>query len=142
MNVQHPGWLPVAGLAGLLLLSGCGPLEEGPKTNSGDQQPAIDAYDRGMDHAKKGEFDKAIAEFTEAIRLDPEYTAAYCDRGFTYDEKGDVDKAIADYTETIRLNPKYADAFYNRGVGYEDKGDKAKAEADFAKAKELGYEPE
>ena len=37
----------------------------------------------------KGECDKAIADFTEAIRLDPQSASAYYDRGRAWAEKGD-----------------------------------------------------
>jgi len=51
------------------------------------------------------DYDKAIADFTEAVRLDPnDYTNFYF-RAIAYIDKGDYDKAIADYNEVERLNP-------------------------------------
>ena len=91
---------------------------------------------------EKGDWGRAIWEYSEAIRLDPKFATAYCNRGAAYGEKGDWDRAIADCTEAIRLDPHYVPAYYNRALTYEKKGDQTKAEADFAKAKELGYEPE
>ena len=78
-----------------------------------------------------------MAEFTEAIRLKPDFAEAYNNRGLIYGNMGEHDKAIADYTEAIRLKPEYADAYYNRGIAYEKKGDKAKAADDFNRAKDL-----
>ena len=57
-------------------------------------------------YGEKGDHDKAIADFTEAIRLNPKYAEAYYNRGFAYGKKGDHDKAITDYTAAIRINPK------------------------------------
>jgi len=54
------------------------------------------------------EYDKAIADYDEVIRLDPKDVFAYIYRGCAYERKGDYDKAIADYDEAIRLDPKYA----------------------------------
>ena len=64
---------------------------------------------------EKGDFDKAIADYTQAIRLDPKDAEAHFGRGCSYSKKGDHDKAIADFTDAIRLNPKHADAYHNRG---------------------------
>ena len=57
----------------------------------------------------------AIADCTEAIRLDPKFADAYNLRGNAYAGKGERLKAIADYTEAIRLNPQYGNAYCNRG---------------------------
>ena len=86
----------------------------------------------------KGDYDQAIADYTEAIRLNPEYAEAYCNRGVAYWEKGNDDKAIADFTEAIRLNPEYARAYQNRGVAYGKKGENSKAKSDYDQAKKFG----
>ena len=110
---------------GLLLISGC--------TKS--------ANERGVSASQAGDYDKAIAEYTEAIRLDPKDAVAYYNRGLAYGNKDETDKEIADCTEAIRLDPKFALAYNNRGWAYAKKREKAKAEADFEQAKKLGYKP-
>ena len=91
-----------------------------------------DAYNnRGLAYSDKGENDRAIADYTEAIRLDPKYANAYINRGLAYREKGETDRAIADFTEAIRLDPKFADAYVNRGLAYEKLADFARARSDF-----------
>ena len=71
-----------------------------------------------MAYANKGDWDKAIADCSEAIRLNPKLAVVYGYRGFAYDSKGDYDNAIADYTEAIRLDSKLAVAYYSRGNAY------------------------
>ncbi len=63
----------------------------------------------------KHEFDKALSEYDEAIRLDPKNGMAYCGRGAASTEKGEFDKAIASFDEAIRLDPQIANMpFYKR----------------------------
>ena len=78
----------------LLALSGCGPSQE---------EQAIDAYNRGIDYGEKGEYDMAIANFTEAIRLDPKYAEVYYVRGTAYAKNGEEVKAEADFAEAKQL---------------------------------------
>jgi tetratricopeptide (TPR) repeat protein len=69
---------------------------------------------RGIVYCEKGEYDKAFADCTEAIRLKPDFAEAYNNRGKAYFYTDDYDKAIADYTEALRLDPD--DAEYKRAL--------------------------
>ena len=89
---------------------------------------------RGIVYGAKGDSDKAIADYTEAIRLDPKRTDAYFNRGSAWAHKKDYDKAVADYTEAIRLNPKDGNAFNSRGITYFDMGEFPKAITDHTEA--------
>jgi tetratricopeptide (TPR) repeat protein len=85
---------------------------------------------RGDALGRKGDYDRAIADFTEVIRLDPKSTVAYNRRGLAYDRKGNYVLAIADFTEAIRIDPKNAAAYSNRGVAYSRTGEHGRAVAD------------
>jgi tetratricopeptide (TPR) repeat protein/serine/threonine protein kinase len=89
---------------------------------------------RGDAWGAKREYDKAIADYTEAIRLNPKNARAYTERGHVYYKKEDYDKAITDYTEAIRLDPKDADAHVMRGNAWDNKHEFAKALADYNEA--------
>ena len=102
-----------------------------------NERKAIEANNRAKAYADKGDYDKAIIDYTRAIRLNPDDTFAYVDRGKVYTLIGDYDKATIDYTHAIRLHPDNAEAYFGRGKVYELKGSKDKATADFAKAKAL-----
>jgi len=95
---------------------------------------AIAYYSRGLAYYDKGDDDRAIAEFNEAIRLDPKFAYAYSSRGLAYDHKGDLGHADPDYNEAIRLDPKYAQAYFNRGNAYYQKGEDDRAIADYSEA--------
>ena len=92
---------------------------------------------RGVEYEIKKEFDKAIADHDQAIKIDPKNWAAFNNRGNAYAGKRDYDHAIADYDAAVKLNPKYAEAFYNRGLAKRNKGDVTAGDADIAQAKEL-----
>lgn len=98
---------------------------------------AKEHFDRGVLFHNRGDWDAAILEYTQAIRLNPNYDLAYRNRGLAYVGKGDYDRAIMDYTQAIRINPNYIAAYNSRGIAYRNKGDMTKANADFAKAREL-----
>jgi tetratricopeptide (TPR) repeat protein len=55
----------------------------------------------------KGDYDRAIADCTEAIRLDPDFDFAYAIRGASYGVKDDYDRAIADLETVLRIDPDY-----------------------------------
>lgn len=60
---------------------------------------------RGRGYSDKNDYDHAIADFTEAIKLDPKHNYAYSNRGLVYAKKGQHDRAIGDYNEAIKLDP-------------------------------------
>ncbi len=101
---------------------------------------AEDYFDRGVASFDLGQYERAIQDFDEAIRLNPEFATAYYNRGLAYADLGQYERAIQDWDEAIRFNPEYAAAYNNRGVAYEIIGKQIEAERDFAKAKELGVE--
>ena len=92
------------------------------------------AYNNRGRLGDKKEYDKAIADYNEAIRLDPKYAGAFNNRGNAWYDKKEYDKAIADYNEAIRLDPKIAAAFNNRGIAWYDKKEYDKAIADYNEA--------
>ena len=54
-------------------------------------------------HARKGIYDRAIADFNQTIQLDPEYVLAYYNRGLVYRSKGDRNNAIQDFKKVLEL---------------------------------------
>ncbi len=88
---------------------------------------------RGAAWRHKEEYDNAIKDLTEAIRLDPQ-AVTYNERGRAWYAKKDYDKAIKDYDEAIRLDPKLKVAFNNRGIAWHAKQDYDKAIEDYDEA--------
>ncbi len=83
---------------------------------------------------ERHDLDKALADFNEAVRLDPSDALAHEYRGLVWGKKQDHDRAIADFNDSIRLDPTSATSYNNRGVEWRARKLYAKALADFSVA--------
>jgi tetratricopeptide (TPR) repeat protein len=92
------------------------------------------AIARGNTAYDKKDYDKAISEYNEAIRLNPNNARAYRERGRAYYRKKEYDKVLNDCTEAIHLDQCYAPAYNTRGTAYYEKKDHEKAISDYTKA--------
>jgi tetratricopeptide (TPR) repeat protein len=70
----------------------------------------------------KGQYDRAVEDVDQAIRLKPSYGEAFTGRGHIYLSKGQPEHAIEDFDHAIALNPNDARAFVGRGAAYAGKG--------------------
>ncbi len=89
---------------------------------------------RGTAYGSKGEYDRAIADYDQAIALNPKLVEPYNNRGNAYNAKGEYDRAIADFDQAIALNSRFALAYRNRCSAYSGKGEFDRAIADCDRA--------
>ncbi|MBV9643937.1 MAG: tetratricopeptide repeat protein [Verrucomicrobia bacterium] len=89
---------------------------------------------RGWGFYQKKDYDKAISDYNEAIRLDPNLAWTYDARGSIYEERNEYDKAISDYNNAIRLNPKFSYAYVSRARIFFQKREYEKAISDLNEA--------
>jgi tetratricopeptide (TPR) repeat protein len=85
--------------------------------DSGKQTPQtlVIAYNnRGNAYMAKGEYDLAVQDYDQSIKLNPNYARAFNNRGVAYQKKSAYDLAIKDFDEAIRLKPDYANAIMTR----------------------------
>lgn len=113
------------------------PEPSSPGTGGPNLKQAERDYQSGLKKQHEGDLDGAIAAYTRAIKLNPNYTQAYNNRGNVKGAKGDHDGAIADFDRAIELDPKHTNSYNNRGVQRWEKHDWGGAIADFNHAIEL-----
>jgi tetratricopeptide (TPR) repeat protein len=89
---------------------------------------------RGQIYQKKGDLDRALREFTQAMRQSPTDPLSYVDRGIVYKQLKDYDRALADHGEAVRLAPRWATAYFNRANVFKARKDYDKAIADYGEA--------
>ncbi len=102
-----------------------------------DDDLATSYNNRGMSYAATGAPDKAVADYTMAIKIAPVYGPAYLNRGNVLIDAGKYDEAIADFTRAIITFPGYALAYNSRGAAYYNKGNMNAALADLDTAIKL-----
>jgi len=102
-----------------LLFPGCTKVQHPKSEVQSLKLENAQAYNnRGLAYFEKGQYDLAIADYSEAITIDSKNAAAYYNRGDTYLLKGQYDEAIADFSKVIEINPKLSVFYYLRGNAY------------------------
>ena len=94
-------------------------------------------YFRGTAKFAKSDFDGAIGDYGQALRLDPSDADYLNSRAAAYEAKKDVDRALADYNEAIKTSPNSIYAYNNRGAVFQRKGEFARAAADYGEVTRL-----
>jgi tetratricopeptide (TPR) repeat protein len=86
--------------------------------------------------------EKAVADYTSAIELDPQYAKAYNNRGNARASLGDEERALQDYDTALELDDSLVLAYFNRGLIHYRLGEYEDAIADLGMYLELVPEAE
>jgi tetratricopeptide (TPR) repeat protein len=93
--------------------------------DSGGEAPgelSRDLNNRGGAYSAKGDYDLAITDLDQSIKLDSENAGAYINRGNSYGAKKEYDRALDDYGQALRIRPQDSGAYSARGNVYEHLG--------------------
>jgi tetratricopeptide (TPR) repeat protein len=86
-----------------IALKGCSAIID---ADAGSAAELAVAYNnRGTAYYGKGDLDRAIDDFSEAIQLRPDYSTALNNRGCAHAAKHDYEPAILDFNRAIRIKP-------------------------------------
>lgn len=89
---------------------------------------------RGVAYAVFGNFDRAIADLTRGLEINPNNTNGYLNRGLIYFNKGQWALSLADHDKYIQLDPYNADMYHERALCKLQLGDAQASIADFNQA--------
>jgi tetratricopeptide (TPR) repeat protein len=95
---------------------------------------------RGSNWLYKKEFERAIDDYSTAIRLAPEDSTGFRCRAMARSGQGKLDEAIADLDEAVRLSPKDAVLYLERGDAHHIKKRFKEAWEDYSTATRLAPE--
>ncbi len=117
--------LAVAGLAAFTRVA---QVAQAAPTCGGGSQPvtappaqrvtAADYFAQGDYDFETGNCDAAVADYTQALALDPQMATAYNNRAYTYMAQQNYALALPDLNQAIALRPDYVNALMNRGDIY------------------------
>ncbi len=102
-------------------LRSAGPVPPAPAPSPA-ADPARAQNVRGIELARQGKYDEAIACFRESVRLRPDYADAINNLGNIHYLRGDLDEAIACYEQVLRRAPDHAGTCSNLGEVLRQKG--------------------
>lgn len=107
------------------------------KLGGAKENLAIAYSNRGNSFLRRGQNDKAIQDYDQAIGLDPRLADAYRNRGAAWFNLSAYDKALPDYEIAIRLDPREPGGYADRCSVYAMTGKPKEAKADCDKALDL-----
>jgi tetratricopeptide (TPR) repeat protein len=98
------------------------------------QNPSSEFLNLGVDMMRRGNYNKAIENFNQAIQHQQDFAIAYSDRCLAYLQLQDYQQAIADCTQAINLATDNVEAYLNRGLAHYRQGDYQVAIANYNQA--------
>ncbi len=95
---------------------------------------AVAHTERGVAYVALLDYDRALHDFGEAIRIDATFAKAFANRGAVHGAKQDFDKAIDDFTRALKLEPRSSHAFADRAGMHRLNGQHDEAIRDYTEA--------
>ena len=105
------------------------------RLGKGSSENLATAYlNRANINAQRTKYERAFADYSAALALDPSNPLIPYNRGNAYFDRRQYERAIADFSRAIELDGSFALAYFNRGLAQEQLGDTAAAAEDYRHA--------
>jgi tetratricopeptide (TPR) repeat protein len=95
---------------------------------------AIIENNLGLALAQQGKPQEAIAHYTQALGIKPDFAEAHYNLGIVLSGQGKGQEALSHFAEALRINPNFAEAHYNLGIVLSGQGKSQEALSHFAEA--------
>ena len=95
-------------------------------------------FDSGLDKSKSGNTQGLIADYTKALKIEPNKAGLFYFRGIERSKSEEYEGAIADFDNTIEIKPNTASLYVNRGIAKDMLNDTEDACTDYRMAADLG----
>ncbi|MEH2375996.1 tetratricopeptide repeat protein [Nostoc sp.] len=126
--------LVLTGVVGCIILGVGAWFLQSPKPVSDAE---LKLYQEGVNKYDAGNYEGAVEDFNQAIKLDPQNALAYNKRGDAYYRLGDYEQAQADSSQALLLNPQDTNAYFDRGFAFSELHKYKEAIADYNQAIKL-----
>jgi tetratricopeptide (TPR) repeat protein len=98
----------------------------------GREASAENCAGKAAEHFQRAEYDLAITQYSEAIRLGSNDVGVLLGRGQAYLETGDADRAMKDFEAAFKKDVKATQGhFFWRGQAWGERGDRAREIAEY-----------
>jgi len=93
---------------------------------------------RGIVRSLSGDQEGAIADYNQALKINPELAEAFANRGAAYIRQTEYSKALAELDQALAMDLEQpGNVYFNRAILYEHFGNLSQAYLDYVKASEL-----
>ncbi len=92
---------------------------------------------RGDYYYRMKDYNKSIADYNTAIKIDSNNTDFYNNRGMSYRDRGEYSQALRDFSKAIEKNDRNSSAYNNLGILFTYKNEVPNADLNFKKALEI-----
>jgi lipoprotein NlpI len=106
-----------------------------------DSHLAAARFSRGVSWKLLGDFDRAAADYGQALAINPRFSPVHEELGVLASFGHDFDAAIGHLNRAIRLSPRNASHYKTRGLAYFNRGSFAAAETDLRYAVNIADDP-
>ena len=115
-------------------------LKKNAELNPGTSAHKYFHRDAGFLYFEQGQIDKALDEFDQALKADPQDASTHFGSGLCWYAKGEFDKAIEAFKKTLEIDPRHPQADYQLGLCYLRKKEFSEALVHFKRVLKLDPE--